>query len=285
MTMTDLSAQTGEKKVRRTRHSTRAKEDHLPDFERPGFDPELYVQFRHNFSPETYDLIQARSGITEQSRMLDLACGPGIILDAFQREVKATYGLDQSMKMLRHAHTTVGISGKSGFLYGDGHRMPFAAGSFDLVTIGQAIHWFDLARLVPELHRVLAPGGWLAILSRYPAPEGFFRFWVERLTDRAALRSGKPAQPQLVEIPGISNVLGLEGNGFIHYRREVFPRTVETPAEVFIQGYLYRARGRALTPEAMAWLENQLRTGLAERGAESLVVEPFLDFVITAQKQ
>src|SRR5581483_665748 len=37
-------------------------------------------------------------------------------------------------------------------------------GSADVVTVAQAFHWFDLDRAIPELHRVLAPDGWLALL-------------------------------------------------------------------------------------------------------------------------
>lgn len=39
---------------------------------------------------------------------------------------------------------------------------PLAAGSVDLVTVAQALHWFDLARFHAEVRRVLRPGGLLA---------------------------------------------------------------------------------------------------------------------------
>ena len=35
----------------------------------------------------------------------------------------------------------------------------FAFGSFSLVTVAQALHWFDFGRFWPEVHRVLRPGG------------------------------------------------------------------------------------------------------------------------------
>jgi len=39
---------------------------------------------------------------------------------------------------------------------------PLAAGSVDLVTAAQALHWFDIARFFAEARRVLAPGGIVA---------------------------------------------------------------------------------------------------------------------------
>ena len=37
--------------------------------------------------------------------------------------------------------------------------------SVDLVTVAQALHWFDRARFFPEVNRVLRPGGVLAVWS------------------------------------------------------------------------------------------------------------------------
>lgn len=38
-----------------------------------------------------------------------------------------------------------------------------AGGAVDLVTVAQAVHWFDLERFWPEVRRVLAPGGAVAV--------------------------------------------------------------------------------------------------------------------------
>ncbi|MCL8027470.1 class I SAM-dependent methyltransferase [Nocardioides bruguierae] len=57
--------------------------------------------------------------------------------------------------------------------------LPFAAGSFDVVVAAQAFHWFDAATALPEIVRVLAPAGRLAVVwnsfdARVP--------WVRRLS-------------------------------------------------------------------------------------------------------
>ncbi|MBE3088381.1 MAG: methyltransferase domain-containing protein [Chloroflexi bacterium] len=36
--------------------------------------------------------------------------------------------------------------------------------SVDIITVGQALHWFDLERAKREFDRILKPGGWLALL-------------------------------------------------------------------------------------------------------------------------
>lgn len=45
----------------------------------------------------------------------------------------------------------------------------FAASSFDMITVGQAVHWFDLDRFYAEVRRVGKPGGWL-VLTGYHLP-------------------------------------------------------------------------------------------------------------------
>lgn len=49
-------------------------------------------------------------------------------------------------------------------LAGTAERIPLPDASVDAITVGQALHWFDLDRAVPEMARVLAPGGVLACL-------------------------------------------------------------------------------------------------------------------------
>ena len=47
-------------------------------------------------------------------------------------------------------------------LRGNAEEIPLAGASADAVLAGQALHWFDLDRAIPEIARVLTPGGVLA---------------------------------------------------------------------------------------------------------------------------
>jgi SAM-dependent methyltransferase len=49
-------------------------------------------------------------------------------------------------------------------LDGTAEAMPLPDGSADAVTAAQAFHWFDGQRALPEIHRVLRPGGALAVV-------------------------------------------------------------------------------------------------------------------------
>lgn len=43
--------------------------------------------------------------------------------------------------------------------------MEFMDGSVDLITVCDAVHWFEIARFFVEAKRILVPGGVLAIMT------------------------------------------------------------------------------------------------------------------------
>jgi len=93
----------------------------------------------------------------QDRRVLDLGCGAGqtfIALDPGPNRLAV--GLDIDLEALR-----LGKSLRPGLLlvHGSGEALPFRPGSFDLVTSRVAVPYMDLGRTLPELHRVLTPGG------------------------------------------------------------------------------------------------------------------------------
>lgn len=88
----------------------------------------------------------------------DCATGTGqaaIPLAAHYRRVLAT---DVSAGQLAFARPYLGVD----YLLAAAEQMPLADHSVDLITVAQALHWFDLDEFAAEVRRVLRQGGLLA---------------------------------------------------------------------------------------------------------------------------
>lgn len=101
-------------------------------------------------------------------RLLDLGCGPGTItLDLAERVAPGeVIGIDASDDVIAHASAAGGSRGAANvsFAVGDAYALDHADGSFDVVHAHQVLqHLTDPVAALHEAHRVLKPGGVLAV--------------------------------------------------------------------------------------------------------------------------
>ena len=121
-------------------------------------------------------------------RVLDACCGTGDLAVAAEREGGVVTGLDFSPRMLERARRK---SETVTWVEGDLLALPFDDGSFDAATVGFGVrNVADLEAALTELHRVLRPGGRLAILE-ITHPRGFLRPFFSLWFDRVVPVLGK----------------------------------------------------------------------------------------------
>jgi len=90
---------------------------------------------------------------------LDVACGTGQSTVALKEIASRVVGTDVSREMLARAPREAGVR----YVEASAEDLPFADGSFQLITVALALHWFDRSRFLAEARRVLEPSGWLII--------------------------------------------------------------------------------------------------------------------------
>lgn len=76
---------------------------------------------------------------------------------------------------------------------GTAEAIPLPGGSVDAVVAGSAFHWFDPQRSLPEIARVLRPGGVLAALWTHPDEEVD---WVRSYRSAGRASLARPTGPQ-----------------------------------------------------------------------------------------
>jgi SAM-dependent methyltransferase len=123
----------------------------------------------------SYPIEAVRWSLPDGARtVLDLAAGTGKLtqrLLELDLDVIAVEPLDQMRALIpREARSLAGAA----------EAIPLDDASVDAVLVGQAYHWFDAERALPEIARVLRPGGTVGLLwnlddDRVP--------WVAQLCD------------------------------------------------------------------------------------------------------
>lgn len=118
-----------------------------------------YAANRTGYSNELYDTI-ARFGLRRNASVLDVGCGTGIASAPFAANGFPVTGVDPSPAMLAQAKQ---LMPAAILVEGSAEALPFPNERFDLVIGAQAFHWLDRTRALAEAHRVLRPGGTIAI--------------------------------------------------------------------------------------------------------------------------
>jgi SAM-dependent methyltransferase len=92
-------------------------------------------------------------------RVVDLGAGTGILTGALARLGADVVAVEPDQAMLAELRRQLpGVRA----VEGSAEALPLPDQSADAVLCGQAMHWFDLDRALPEMARVLMPGGVLA---------------------------------------------------------------------------------------------------------------------------
>ncbi|WP_025414368.1 class I SAM-dependent methyltransferase [Gemmatirosa kalamazoonensis] len=122
-----------------------------------------YAEFRPS-QPEA--LIQWVVGLAPRRDVAwDCATGSGQAARALAEHFARVIATDASDAQLAHAASHERVTYRVATAEASG----IAAASVDLVTVAQALHWFDLDAFYREVRRVRAPGGALAVWS-YMSP-------------------------------------------------------------------------------------------------------------------
>jgi SAM-dependent methyltransferase len=122
-------------------------------------------------SPATTDQAQVERlvdalGNAGSGRVLDVACGPGIVTAALAARAREVVALDLTPEMLAMAEDRCRKAGRTNVAFKEGSAtsLPFADQSFDAVVTRLSLHHFpEPPKALAEMFRVLKPGGTLAV--------------------------------------------------------------------------------------------------------------------------
>ena len=111
------------------------------------------------FGRPAYELVFARTGVGEETSLLDIGCGSGLALMTAAQRGATVAGIDASEALVRIARQrTPG----GDIRHGDMFALPFPDSAFDIVTSFNGI-WAGCDQALVEAHRVARSGGFVAL--------------------------------------------------------------------------------------------------------------------------
>ncbi|HEV8042077.1 MAG TPA: methyltransferase domain-containing protein [Bryobacteraceae bacterium] len=142
---------------------------------------------------EALNRIVELAGAGREDTVLDVACGPGLLVCAFARVVRHAAGIDLTPAMLEQARELQRQQGLQNVTWqqGDVLPLPYADGEFSIVSARFAFHHFlDPLAVLKEMRRVCRAGGRIIVADSAPASDKADAFnAVERLRDPSHVRA------------------------------------------------------------------------------------------------
>ena len=136
--------------------------------------------------------IREAAQLTKDSRALDVACGPGIIVEVLACDAGEVIGCDITPEMLAKAEKRCAGLKNVRFQIGRAEALPFDDGSFDVVVSRSALHHFvDPAVTLREMARVMKPGARMLavdVMASEKAEEAALHNALEILRDPSHVR-------------------------------------------------------------------------------------------------
>ena len=121
---------------------------------------ENYRKHRPDYPAAAIDAVLESLGDPSRLAIADIGAGTGISARMLAERGARVVAIEPNAAMRAAADPDPRISWRDGAAEGTG----LEGGSVDVVVCAQAFHWFRQAEAVREFHRVLAPGGRLALV-------------------------------------------------------------------------------------------------------------------------
>jgi ubiquinone/menaquinone biosynthesis C-methylase UbiE len=188
-----------------------------------------YARYRPDFDSEAIASFVEISGLPHSCTVADIGSGTGMLARHLLDHFETVYAVEpnESMRLVAEAN----LGKRPGFhsLAGPAEKIPLPKNSVDLISAGQAIHWFDPQKALDEFHRIARPGAWLLLAHIKSLDEDLN----ESLTPLWTEENGclpKAQQPRSFDVHFSDFFAG--GN----YQQHPFPHTHPETWESFLGG-------------------------------------------------
>lgn len=146
----------------------------------------------------TYPADAVRWLVGESSRIVDLGAGTGKLTGALVALAAEVVALEPQHRMVSELRRTVPSAMAACSV---AEATPVRSHWAEAVVVAQAFHWFDQERAVPEIRRLLSPGGRLGLIWNVRDESVG---WVAEVTRIAGAENSLETRANLGRLPGFA---------------------------------------------------------------------------------
>jgi SAM-dependent methyltransferase len=152
---------------------------------------EFYARYREPYPPAFFKKVAEQIGLCGDESLLDIGCGPGLLAIGFAPFVGRCTGLDPEPGMIEAAKAAAEEARVTlCLIHGRVEEFPTTQ-TYDVITIGRALHWLERSASLTVLERILAPDSGRILICRAASTETPETAWVKPYQEvRRAWASG-----------------------------------------------------------------------------------------------
>jgi SAM-dependent methyltransferase len=123
-----------------------------------------YARYRWEYAEAAIQAVCEIAGVGASSRIADIGAGTALLTRRFAGRAGCVVAVEPNAAMRRWAQAE---NPALAIVAGSAEALPLANQSVELITVGQALHWFQAEPARAEFRRILKPGGWLAVMGNH----------------------------------------------------------------------------------------------------------------------
>ncbi len=123
-----------------------------------------YLRYRPRYPAALVPLLERECGLTPDAVIADLGSGTGFLAQLFLENGNRVFGVEPNREMREAGKHLLARFAAFTSVDGRAEDTTLADSGVDLVTAGQAFHWFDRTTARREFARILRPPRWVVLV-------------------------------------------------------------------------------------------------------------------------
>jgi len=145
-----------------------------------------YSRYRPSYPPEIMPMLERECSLKSSSIVADVGSGTGLLSKLFLDFGCRVIGIEPNREMREASLQFLAEYPRFACREAQAEHTGLPDSSVDLVTAGQAFHWFDASAARREFHRILRTPKWVALIWNEREVTGGFLSGYEQLLHRYA---------------------------------------------------------------------------------------------------